>query len=311
MEIINPLPAYREAFIIKGVQLPLMQVPYKHTGLLAELPVNNINIGWPWQTEVDPAAYLAEINWPKLTIVIPSFNQGKFIEHAIRSVLLQNYPHVELIIMDGGSTDETNNILNKYAKWISYTQNEKDNGQGHGINLGFSMASGSYYGWLNSDDFYNQNAFLVLATEILKSGKDFYYGDGLTVNEDNSIQTYWQAHLVWDMFLRYGGLIASHSAFWKNKVHQPIWEKMNCNVDGELWLRLVKGVSKKHIRFALGSIRQHGDTKSANDGFNSKWQQDDQNIESIYGKPPGMHSAKTYFYRFVQNLFTFYNKLLR
>lgn len=311
MTIINPLPAYRQAFVTKGVQVPLKQVPYKNTGLLAMLPINNTNTGWPWQAEVDPGLYSTKINWPKLTIVIPSYNQGRFIEHAIRSVLLQNYPTLELIIIDGGSTDETSDVLKKYVKWISYWQSEKDEGQGQAINLGFSLASGNYYGWLNSDDFYNQNAFEILAKEIVKSGKDFYYGDGLTVNEDNSIQSYWPAHLVWDTFLRYGGLIASHSAFWKSKVHQPVWEKMNCNVDGELWLRLVKNASKKYVPFALGSIRQHGDTKSANDGFKTKWQQDDQNIEIIYGKPPRMRSAKTYFYRFVQNIFTAYNKLLR
>jgi glycosyltransferase involved in cell wall biosynthesis len=311
LAIINPLPAYKDAFIVKGVQLPLKQVPYKGTRLLAELPISKTGTGWPWQAEVDPGVYSTKINWPKLSIVIPSYNQGKFIEEAIRSVLLQNYPNLELIIIDGGSNDETNNILTKYTKWISYWQSEKDEGQGQAINLGFSLASGDYYGWLNSDDFYNQNAFEVLAKEIIKSNKDFYYGDGLTVNEDNSIQTYWPAHLVWDMFLRYGGLIASHSAFWKSKIHQPVWEKMNCNVDGELWLRLVKNASKKYIRFALGAIRQHGDTKSANEAFKIKWQQDDQNIESIYGKPPGMRAATTYFYRLVQNIFTAYNKLLR
>ncbi|MDB5146067.1 MAG: glycosyltransferase [Mucilaginibacter sp.] len=305
-ELSSVLSDHKANFISKGVKLPLQPVPCSKNGLLTQLPCINGKTGWPWSIEVDPSVYQAATNWPKITVVIPSYNQGEFIEEAIRSALLQNYPNLELIVMDGGSTDRSKEVLNQYAPWISYWQGEKDNGQGQAINMGFSIASGDYYGWLNSDDFYNERALLVLGKEILETGKEFYYGDALSTNEDNTVQNYWKAFWVTDGFLRYGGVIASHSAFWSRSIHQPIWEKMNCNVDGELWIRLVEGRRKKHIRFPLGTIRSYDDTKSASLTWKSKWKEDDINIEMVHGKPPTSRSFKSYLFRFVQRLYKKY-----
>jgi glycosyltransferase involved in cell wall biosynthesis len=110
--------------------------------------------GFPWNQEVPPQNYRLEAaQYPKITIVTPSFNQGQFIEQTIRSVLLQNYPNLEYIVMDGGSTDNTLEILEKYSRFITW-KSEKDGGQSEAINKGIALGTGELFNWLNSDDYY-------------------------------------------------------------------------------------------------------------------------------------------------------------
>ena len=91
---------------------------------------------------------------PKISIVTPSFNQGQFLEETILSVLEQEYPNLEYIIIDGGSSDNSLNIIKQYEKKLSYWVSEPDNGQTHAINKGFSHATGEIFMWLNSDDIF-------------------------------------------------------------------------------------------------------------------------------------------------------------
>ena len=123
---------------------------------LKELPLPLIDKkGWPW-TESFPYhknSYQGD-KCPLVSIVTPSYNQGRFIEETIRSVLLQGYPNLEYIIIDGGSSDNSVEIIKKYEPWLTYWISEKDYGQAHAINKGFEQASGKVFGWLNSDDYY-------------------------------------------------------------------------------------------------------------------------------------------------------------
>ena len=96
---------------------------------------------------------------PKISVITPSFNQGRFIEYTILSVISQQYPHMEFIILDGGSTDNTVEIIRKYEKHISYWQSKEDNGQASAINEGFKRATGSILCWINSDDMYLPGVF--------------------------------------------------------------------------------------------------------------------------------------------------------
>ena len=95
---------------------------------------------------------------PKISTVTPSFNQGKFLEKTILSVLEQGYPNLEYIIIDGGSSDESVDIIKKYADRLNYWVSEADRGQSHAINKGFERATGEIFGWLNSDDWYHPGA---------------------------------------------------------------------------------------------------------------------------------------------------------
>ena len=123
--------------------------------LLIDLPDCYSNrIEWPWKEETSSKIYNDRNLWPKVSIVTPSYNQGQYIEETIRSVLLQNYPNLEYIIIDGGSTDNTIEVIKKYEKWITYWESEKDNGQAHAVNKGWSRSTGEILGWINSDDIY-------------------------------------------------------------------------------------------------------------------------------------------------------------
>ncbi|RYE26288.1 MAG: glycosyltransferase [Sphingobacteriales bacterium] len=95
---------------------------------------------------------------PKISIITPSYNQGHFIEQTITSILDQGYPNLEYIIMDGGSKDNTVEVIKKYEKHINYWVSERDKGQSDAINKGFRMATGEVINWLNSDDYYEKGA---------------------------------------------------------------------------------------------------------------------------------------------------------
>lgn len=124
--------------------------------------------GWPWReacVEHAPQSSEEELKkiWPKISIITPSFNQGQFLEQTIRSVLLQDYPNLEYIIIDGGSTDNSGEILTHYAPWLDFHVSEPDTGQAHAINKGLARATGDILGWLNSDDYFLPGALMTIA----------------------------------------------------------------------------------------------------------------------------------------------------
>lgn len=126
--------------------------------------------------------------WPRISIITPSYNQGPFIEETIRSVLLQSYPNLEYIIMDGGSTDNTVQIIKKYESRISYWVSEKDRGQAHAVNKGWAMTNGEILSWLNSDDFYLPGALHQVAAAYGEGGRGLIYGDCQVADENGNIR---------------------------------------------------------------------------------------------------------------------------
>src|SRR5262245_29806610 len=110
--------------------------------------------GWPWTQEGAPRLDGTPGEcWPRISIVTPSYNQGRFLEETIRSVLLQGYPDLEYIVIDGGSADDSVEIIRKYERWLSFWVSERDRGQVDAINKGLRRCSGVLRNWLNSDDF--------------------------------------------------------------------------------------------------------------------------------------------------------------
>ncbi|MBN2305153.1 MAG: glycosyltransferase, partial [Anaerolineae bacterium] len=128
---------------------------------LADLPAPPPDrSGWPWTVGPSPRPDTRPNGspWPRITIVTPSYNQAQFLEETIRSVLLQSYPNLEYIVIDGGSTDGSAAIIERYAPWLAYWVSAPDRGQSHAINQGFARATGEWLGWLNSDDCYAPSA---------------------------------------------------------------------------------------------------------------------------------------------------------
>jgi glycosyltransferase involved in cell wall biosynthesis len=126
--------------------------------------------GWPWTEEKPriPEEMQGGSQWPRITVVTPSYNQGLFIEETIRSVLLQGYPNLEYIIIDGSSTDNSVETIRKYEPWLTYWVSEPDRGQSHAINKGFAHGTGDILAWLNSDDIYLPGALLTVCKAVNK-----------------------------------------------------------------------------------------------------------------------------------------------
>jgi glycosyltransferase involved in cell wall biosynthesis len=161
---------------------------------LKELPLPPLSKqGWPWTEETPqlpdtmPSALCSLPDgspWPKVSIVTPSYNQGHFIEETIRSVLLQGYPNLEYIIIDGGSTDDTVDIIRKYEPWLSYWVSEPDDGQADAINKGWQRSTGEIIGWINSDDILMPGAINAVTKILLENPEvDLVYGDNVYLDE--------------------------------------------------------------------------------------------------------------------------------
>ena len=198
-------------------------------------------------------------DWPKISIVTPSFNQGKFLEKTILSVLEQDYPNLEYIIIDGGSTDSSVEIIKKYEQHLSYWVSEPDRGQSHAINKGFAKTTGEILGWLNSDDWYYPGALRAVAEAFANNPKtgavvgigDFYY------EEFNRIQTVEPFPVT--MQSLYGAVdrfFMQPSCFFTHKVWNecgPLDELLQLAMDLDLWLK----IAKKHD-FAIITLNLSG-----------------------------------------------------
>jgi glycosyltransferase involved in cell wall biosynthesis len=162
--------------------------------------------GWPWTIESPqlPDSMPDGKPWPRISIVTPSYNQGQFIEETIRSVLLQGYPNLEYIVMDGGSSDQSPAIIKKYERWLAYWQSEKDGGQVYALNDGFAKCSGDFLNWVNSDDFLHKNALrsIIKAVEfvpdvnIISAMRAECDKESDTVLVDSAWQKYWPLYLL-------------------------------------------------------------------------------------------------------------------
>lgn len=128
------------------------------------------------------------MNLPLVSIITPSFNQAKWLEQTIQSVLGQTYPNIEYIVIDGGSTDGSLEIIKKYADKLTYWQSEKDNGQAHALNIGFNKAKGDLIAYLNADDLYEPNAVegIIKAYEVNQEYA-IYYGKCKTIDENGNL----------------------------------------------------------------------------------------------------------------------------
>ncbi len=214
------------------------------------------------------SSLITKENLPKISVITPSFNQAKYIERTILSVLNQNYPKLEYIIIDGGSNDGTLEIIKKYESEIAYWVSEKDRGQTHAINKGLRLATGDLVAFQNSDDVYMPGAFAAVATAyMLKPDVDVIYGDFFHIDESDNIideQLLIQARLWMQVYL--GTQIHNQAAFWKKELHSYLGfmdEVYTFCMDYDFFTRLLEaGCIVQHISKYLGAFRHHADAKT-------------------------------------------------
>lgn len=223
--------------------------------------------GWPWTEETDPSLYSKEIEWPKISIVTPSYNQGAYIEETIRSILLQNYPNFEYIIIDGGSKDNSIDTIEKYSPWISFWVSEPDNGQSHAINKGLSRATGQILTWINSDDFYAPNALYHIAKNW-QQGIGILIGVGHIINTGKEIlYTPQEQELSYEK-LRYwirGNDFTQPAAFFSIEAWEeagPLDEDLFFCMDVDLWLKISKKFPILQIPETLAYAYSHENAKT-------------------------------------------------
>ncbi len=165
----------------------------------------------------------SDTRWPRISIITPSYNQGQYIEETILSVLGQQYPNLEYIIMDGGSTDNSCDIIRKYEKYLAYWVSEKDGGQSDAINRGFARATGEIVAWLNSDDLYMPGTLSYVASRLtvgrpeLLFGNSIYFWDGTGNAHGTDVVG---KHRTMD--LRLADYIIQPSTFWTREAWQSV-----------------------------------------------------------------------------------------
>jgi glycosyltransferase involved in cell wall biosynthesis len=158
---------------------------------LDELPLPPAGkTGWPWTEESRRVTRLPDDHdCPRISVITPSFNQAEFIEETIRSVLLQGYPDIEYLVLDGGSSDGSLDIIGKYSPWLSYWVSEQDGGQSDAINRGLRRASGQFATWINSDDLLCRDALTNHASQIGFADNIVYVGHCLHIDENSRLKS--------------------------------------------------------------------------------------------------------------------------
>lgn len=204
---------------------------------------------------------------PLVSIVTPSFNQARFIDETIRSVLGQTYPNVEYIIVDGGSTDGSREIIEGYAAKLAWWVSEKDRGQTDAINKGFARARGEILAWLNSDDTYHPTA-IAEAVAYLQEHPDagMVYGDADLVDENGQVLEHFPARQTDYRRLRNGYVhIPQQAAFFRAELWRqvgPLDPSFYFAMDYDLWVRLAKLAPLHYYPRLWANFRLHSQGKS-------------------------------------------------
>lgn len=226
---------------------------------------------------------------PRVSIITPSYNQGQFLEHTIRSVLSQEYPDIEYIVIDGGSTDDSLDIIKRYSDKITYWTSRKDNGQVEAINEGFKRATGEYVAWLNSDDLYLpgciQTAVLALQANPQAA---MVFGNVEVVNERGKrLGMFRPVSYRFEDFLTYKIIIPQQAAFFRRNILDEIGALnpgLHFALDHEFFLRIgerypIVGISDVIAQYRISRINK-GST------LRSKWAEEFIRILDAYFVKP-------------------------
>lgn len=208
-----------------------------------------------------------------MSIVIPSYNQALFLERCLNSVLDQDYPNIECIVIDGGSTDGSVDIIRRYEDRLTYWVSEPDRGQSHAINKGFQRTTGDIVAWLNSDDLYFPGA-VSLAVKCFQNNSKLvlFYGHCVFVDEKGSFLRYFTEVEPWNKkrLLNYSDYIMQPTTFFsREKLFQVglIDETLNYGMDWDLWCKLIHTGDVHFEEQLIAANREYGATKTMSGGW--------------------------------------------
>jgi glycosyltransferase involved in cell wall biosynthesis len=207
------------------------------------------------------------MKWPRISIITPSFNQGKFIEETIQSVINQDYPDLKYLVIDGGSKDNTVDIIKKYEDKIDYWVSKPDEGQTDAISKGFRRTSGEIVAWINSDDQYFSKNVLKKVAKFFSENKDIdaCCGDNVYIDENNNV-----------LYMRKGVPFCSKRLLYIwNYIHQPtvfmrrkvieefaLNTSLNYVMDYEYWMRISNKYKFRYINALISASRWHSECKT-------------------------------------------------
>jgi glycosyltransferase involved in cell wall biosynthesis len=224
---------------------------------------------------------------PRLSIITPSYNQGAYIERTIRSVLDQGYPNLEYLIADGGSTDESVDVIRRYEDRIAWWVSEPDNGQTHAINKALGRATGEYVAYINADDWFLPGAFDTAVDALERTGARWVVGACRFEGDVGRHIDVWRPHLpnqprFWWALNPWG--VPQPSSFWRRDVFEelgPFREDLHYVLDTEHGLRLAfAGIMPELIDAELAVRYLQEDAKSA--GNEEAWEEERRRLLEIY-----------------------------
>lgn len=204
---------------------------------------------------------------PTISIVTPSYNQGRFLEWTLRSVILQNYPRLEYVVMDGGSTDESAEILARYRRFFSHLESARDAGQADAVRRGFARTSGEIMAYLNSDDVLAPGALDFVARFFQEHAQvDAIYSHRVFIDEANRVEGYWilPRHRNW--LMRRWDYIPQETCFWRRGIYDDaggIDASFQFALDYDLFVRFMKRGRFARVNRFLGAFRKHAGSKTS------------------------------------------------
>lgn len=202
-----------------------------------------------------------------ISIVTPSFNQGRFLEWTLRSVLLQDFPKLEYVVMDGGSGDQTREILARYAPRLTHVESAPDFGQADAIVRGFAHTTGEIMAYLNSDDMLAPDALEFVAQFFADHPRvDALYSHRVYVDEDNLVQRYWilPPHSNW--LMKRWDYIPQETCFWRRRIYEQaggIDSSFQLALDYDLFARFMGRGKMARVNRFLGAFRLHPASKTS------------------------------------------------
>lgn len=229
-------------------------------------------VGWPWTETCAALPPLAPNGrlWPRISVVTPSYNQVEYLEETIRSVVLQGYPNLDYIVMDGGSTDGSRELIERYGPWLSYWQSQPDKGQSHAIARGFDRADGDILAWLNSDDVFRPEALARVARFFVQR-PEVVFGSGDVNLTDSTGRIITRFFVTQPSYFITANLGIHHwpqqGCFWRRDAYVAVGgvnPALRFCMDRDLFLRITAfGRSARIPGKPLADFRQHEQAKTS------------------------------------------------